>query len=87
LVVVARMVYRGTPVMAPVNDLLVALVWTEVSFLYDQSFSNKTSAVIGAFDVDRVREELVINLPWIPTLEVWISMFAAFTDWAQPVNV
>lgn len=74
MVVVVRMVYRGAPAMKPVDELqntvrviqnrelvashlLVTLEWAEICF------SNKIFAVIGAFDVDRVREELVINVP------------------------
>ena len=52
------------------THVLATLAWAEVSFPDDQLFSNKIFAVIGAFDVDKVREELVINVPWIPTLEV-----------------
>ena len=52
------------------NHLLVTSVWSEVSLPDDQPFSNIIFAVIGAFDVDKVREELVINVPWIPTLDV-----------------
>lgn len=42
---------------------LVVAVWTEVSFPDVQSFSNKIFAVIGAFDVVRLREESVMNVP------------------------
>lgn len=64
----------------------VVVAWTEVSFPDVQSFSKKTFAVIGAFDVIRLRDEFVMNVPWIPTLVVWISMFVAFTDWIRPVS-
>jgi len=59
---------------------LVVAAWTEVSFPEVRSFSNKIFAVIGAFDVVRLREELVMKVPWMATLEVWMSMFVAFTD-------
>lgn len=65
---------------------LVVVARTEVSFPDVESFSKKIFAVIGAFDVVRLREELVINVPWMPTLEVCISMFVAFTDWIRPVS-
>ena len=43
-------------------------------------------AVIGAFDVVRLRDELVMKVPSMPALEVWISMFVALTDWARQVS-
>jgi hypothetical protein len=100
LVVAARMVHRGvTPVNGlqnwsilfgimnkMVTHSLVVVGWTEVSFPDAQSLSNNMFAVIGAFDVIRVREELAINVPRMPAPEVRISMFFALTDWMRMVS-
>lgn len=69
-----------------VTHPLVVVVWTELPFPDAQSFPNNIFAVIGAFDVVRVREELVLNVPWMPKPEVRISMFVAFTDWTRAVR-
>ena len=70
-VVAASTVYRGASVF---DKPLVRVDWTGVS-----SFSKKIFAVIGKFDVARLKEELVTNVPWIRAFEVWISMYVAFT--------
>lgn len=49
---------------------LVVVTLTKVSFPDVLSFSNKIFGVIAAFDVLKLREELVINVPWILSLEV-----------------
>ena len=64
----------------------VVSTWTEVFFPEAESFSKKIFAVIGAFDVARLREESVINVPRTPALEVRISMFVALTDCIRPVS-
>ena len=46
-----------------VTHPLVAVACAEVPFSDVQSFSKRIFAVIGAFDVARLREELVINVP------------------------
>jgi len=43
-------------------------------------------AVIGAFDVLRLSDELVMNVPLMPALDVLMSMFVALTDWARQVS-
>lgn len=69
-----------------VTHPLVVVAWPEVSFPDAQPFSNNIFAVIGAVDVFRVSEELVMNVPWMPKLEVIISMFVALTDWMRTVS-
>lgn len=69
-----------------VTHPLVVVVWTELPFPGVQSFPNNIFAVIGAFDVVRIREELVLNVPWMPKPEVRISMFVALTDWTRAVS-
>jgi len=69
-----------------VTHPLVVVVWTELPFPDAQSFPNNIFAVIEAFDVVRVREESVMNVPWMPKLEVRMSMFAALTDWTRAVS-
>jgi hypothetical protein len=64
----------------------VVSAWTEVFFPDAESFSKKIFAVIGAFDVVRLREESVINVPRMPTLEVRMSMFVALTDCIRQVS-
>ena len=70
-VVAASTVYRGASVF---DKPLVRVDWTGVS-----SFSKKMFAMIRKFDVTRLKEELVTNVPWIRAFEVWISMYVAFT--------
>jgi hypothetical protein len=59
---------------------LVVVARTEVSFPDLESFSRKIFATIWASTVARFREELVINVPRMPALEVWMSIFVALTD-------
>ena len=63
-----------------VTHPLVVVLWGEVSFPAASSFPNNIFAVIGAFNVFRFREELMMKVPWMPTFEVIISMFLALTD-------
>lgn len=63
-----------------VTHPLIVVARLEVSFPDVQPFPNNIFAVIGAVDVFRVSEELVMNVPWMPKLEVIISMFVALTD-------
>ena len=60
---------------------LVGVERTGVSFSDVHSFSNNIFAVIGKFDVVRLRDELAVKFPCICAFEVWISISAAFTDW------
>jgi len=65
--VAARTVYRGGSVfdneVAPVKEQPVGVEWVGVSFSDVQTFSKKIFAVIGEFDVVRLKDELAINVP------------------------
>ena len=70
-VVAASTVYRGASVF---DKPLVGVDWMGVS-----SFSKKIFTMIRKFNVARLKEELVTNVPRIGAFEVWISMYVAFT--------